>query len=229
MRALDLRKAKTTYIDAAYQAILEALLNHEFKPGDRLAPSEIAAKLGLSRSPVDRAIERLAGELLVEMRPGKGPFVAKLTITEVLECYELRLLLEEQAIRVGFALINDDYLDQFKELVDDHARLSRDRNGSYASQYRLSEADKEIHLAIISLWKNHRAKAWHQQVNVHIKSALVTNIAGYFTEQSVREHNSILEALESGDPNKSIEMVRLHEANSRSAFLARAQHLDTTS
>ncbi|MCL5027142.1 MAG: GntR family transcriptional regulator [Chloroflexi bacterium] len=221
MRALDFRTAKTSFVDAAYRAILDAILSHEFKPGERLSPNDLAAQLGLSRSPVDRALERLAGEALVELRPGRGPYVAEPTVSELLEFYELRSILEEQAAQRGISRVNDAFLARMEELIASESALMAQRDGTYEWQRNLSAVDRDIHRHVVSLWPNRKAQAWYQQANMHIKSFLLLKVAGAYSEKSVEEHRGILEALRARDGNAAVAAVRRHRDTSRTSFLAR--------
>ena len=65
--------------DEVYEALRQSILGHLFAPGERLQVEEIAAKLGVSLTPVRHAIQQLATEGLIEIKPRSGTFVAKLT------------------------------------------------------------------------------------------------------------------------------------------------------
>ena len=66
-------------VDAVYQALRQAIVSSLMKPGERLNVDELAQKLGVSLTPVRSAIQQLANEGLVEIRPRSGTFVARVT------------------------------------------------------------------------------------------------------------------------------------------------------
>src|SRR5829696_6812660 len=120
MQVVDLRGAKNTLSDLAYGYLLEAILSHELQPGMRLRPEDLAARMGLSPTPVKHALARLAGEGLVEHRAGLGPFVAEPTVPEILDLYGCRLMCELHSIREGFARIDDAFLAELRRRLAAH-------------------------------------------------------------------------------------------------------------
>src|SRR5262245_66028170 len=81
-------------VDAVYNALRQAIISSLLKPGERLNVYELANKLGVSLTPVRSAIQQLATEGLVEIRPRSGTFVATLTPQDVDETFKIRCALE---------------------------------------------------------------------------------------------------------------------------------------
>ena len=77
--------------DEVYQALRQAIVNYQIKPGERLDVEDLSAKFGVSLTPVRGALQQLATEGLVEIRPRSGTFVASLTAQDVEETFQLRL------------------------------------------------------------------------------------------------------------------------------------------
>src|SRR5207237_6695976 len=84
-------------VDAVYQALRQAIVSSLMKPGERLNVDELAAKLGVSLTPVRSAIQQLATEGLVDILPRSGTFVASLSIQDVEETFDIRCALEQLA------------------------------------------------------------------------------------------------------------------------------------
>src|SRR5882672_4452774 len=80
------------------QQVLEvlrgAILNFQFKPGDRLIERELCEMTGVSRTSVREALRHLESEGLVQNLPNKGPMVATVTGEEAREIFEVRRVLE---------------------------------------------------------------------------------------------------------------------------------------
>lgn len=72
-----------------------------YQPGDRLREVEIAERLSLSRTPIREALRRLEAENIVEHRPRVGAVIRRLGQTEVVELYEMRLVLERTAAQMA--------------------------------------------------------------------------------------------------------------------------------
>jgi DNA-binding GntR family transcriptional regulator len=83
-------------------ALRLAILGGEFTPGQAVPQEEIAARFGVSRIPVRDAMNLLQSEGLLRIVPSKGSFVANPSPEEILETYEIRVLLELEALRLAF-------------------------------------------------------------------------------------------------------------------------------
>lgn len=83
--------------DAAYESLIQAIRNGDFVPGDRVREEDVAHRLKLSRTPVREALRRLENNGIVEHRPRIGAVVRHLSHTEVVELYEMRVVLERTA------------------------------------------------------------------------------------------------------------------------------------
>ena len=86
---------------SAYSSLHAAIRSGEFRPGDRLREVEIARRLGLSRTPVREALRRLEAEGIVEHEPRQGAVIRRLSHSEVVELYEMRLVLERTAAEMA--------------------------------------------------------------------------------------------------------------------------------
>src|SRR6516165_7256032 len=86
--------ARTDLHDQVYASLKEALATRKLAPGEKLSLQELATAYGVSRSPIQQALTRLATEGLVEVRPHLGHFVKPLTVASVSEAYDVREALE---------------------------------------------------------------------------------------------------------------------------------------
>ncbi len=86
--------ARRAESDRVHAWLRDAILEVTLKPGDALAESEVAQRFGLSRTPVREALLRLAGEGLVEIRPQRGTYVARLSLARVEEALFVRTAIE---------------------------------------------------------------------------------------------------------------------------------------
>ena len=88
-------------VDEVYQRLRELIFQNSYVPGQRLDIERIAEQLGISRQPVVEAINRLAREGLLVIRPRVGTFVRKLSSQDVHEILETRLMIELFALSRG--------------------------------------------------------------------------------------------------------------------------------
>ena len=92
----------------AYTLILESIEGRHFKPGDRLVESELAEQLGVSRTPVREALQRLETQSMVR-RDGRSLIVASLDHNQVAELYVVRTALEGLAARLAASTARKAY------------------------------------------------------------------------------------------------------------------------
>ncbi len=102
--------------EMAYARLHAAIQAGEFQPGDRLREVDVADRLALSRTPVREALRRLESDGIVEHRPRIGAVVRKLSLPEVVELYEMRLVLERTAAEMAAKHANAAEIDTLEDL-----------------------------------------------------------------------------------------------------------------
>jgi len=86
--------------DLAYEAIKFRIITCAFKPGEYVNEARISTVLGLGRTPVHQAIDRLMLEGMVQVIPRKGVIVKPVSLDEVMQIIEARFIVEPQGIRL---------------------------------------------------------------------------------------------------------------------------------
>jgi DNA-binding GntR family transcriptional regulator len=119
-------------------AIKHAILTGELRPGQGLVEADLAAALGVSKTPVREALKTLAGAGLVTMSPYKGATVRAVDDDLVRSVYDLRLLLEPEALRRAVA--SGSHWDE--------ARSALERSGQAGDQADRSLANRDFHRAL---------------------------------------------------------------------------------
>src|ERR1039457_4290391 len=97
-------------VDAVYQSLRQAILDSSIPPSERLNVEELAQKLGVSLTPVRHAVQQLATEGLVEIKPRSGTFVTQLSAQNVEETLEIRRALECLAVETAIEKITREDL-----------------------------------------------------------------------------------------------------------------------
>src|SRR5438105_9279723 len=88
-------------VDRVYEQLKAMAVSYEFKPGERLNEGELAKRLGVSRTPLREALNRLATEGFLRFSPGKGFFCRELDPKEIYDLYQLRKALEVGGIKLA--------------------------------------------------------------------------------------------------------------------------------
>lgn len=110
------RRQQSTAQEVVLEAIREAILTNVLEPGARLRQEELADMFGTSRIPVREALRALEYEGLVRSEPHRGFTVTSLDADDVEEVYELRVLLESEAVRLAIPLLTDEDVAELNEL-----------------------------------------------------------------------------------------------------------------
>jgi DNA-binding GntR family transcriptional regulator len=166
----------------------ERIVRGDILPGNRLQDVQLAAELGVSRTPVREALLRLEGEGLVESDPNRGFFVARLSRKEVLDVYPIVWALECLA------------LDSSKPPTPVQIQALRQINAEMAKvtadPLRRQELDLRWHQTLVESCANERLK----EILAALKQIVRRYECVYMSDparvrRSVRDHSEILEAL----------------------------------
>lgn len=110
------RAENVTAQELVLAAVRNAILSGVMGPGARLRQEELAEVFGTSRIPVREALRALEYEGLVTSEPHRGFTVTALDADDVEEVYDLRILLESEAVRLALPLLTDDDLEDLEQL-----------------------------------------------------------------------------------------------------------------
>lgn len=106
----------------------ELILKGEFKMGERLMQEEWAEKLGVSRMPLREALRQLEVEGLVRIEPRRGAIVTPISIEDIEEIYQLRAMLEGEAVEQSAAFLSDEDLEYLEDLYNKMSILNGDED-----------------------------------------------------------------------------------------------------
>jgi DNA-binding GntR family transcriptional regulator len=188
----------------AYTLILEAIDAGVYKPGDRLVESELADRLGVSRTPVREALQRLETQSMLT-RDGRSLIVASLDHNQLADLYAVRTELEGLAARLAARHATDEELRVLRGMVADDAGLV---GGDPRLMSRANRRfHKQIHLA------SHNRFLIQQLDLVHRSMALMatTSFAAEGRDEvAMVEHDRIVAALEARNPEAAYAALRTH-------------------
>jgi DNA-binding GntR family transcriptional regulator len=205
-----------TAVDHAYESIWRQLITGERKPGERLSDVELAAQLGVSRTPVRQALHRLARDELVRFDPRRGFWVRAFTAHDVREMFDVRAALEALAVRLAAPHLRP---------ADLHAHLDR----LHACRARLAEHpvvpflqhDFQLHNLIIYASGNGRLIRILAALRSQVSLFQIRDTAGYprRLELSLDGHERVLLALLAGETEQAAQLLADHIATAKSGVL----------
>ncbi|MEJ7773106.1 MAG: GntR family transcriptional regulator [Geodermatophilaceae bacterium] len=182
---------------AAYERVRRAIVRVDLPPGTPISEAQLVARFGLSKAAVRAALARLRADGLVLAEPRRGHLIAPLTMRDVREIYDLRLLLEPPAAAAAAGRMSAAEVTRLRILCEPVPDLDDD-----ASAERFLVANRAIHLAIAQAGGNRRAAAIVEQLLDDSERARLIALRAGAAEHGIRahaEHLDLLTALESGD------------------------------
>jgi DNA-binding GntR family transcriptional regulator len=200
--------------ESAYLQIKDAILSLQYRPGQKLSEVRLAGQLGVGRSPIRTALARLAGEGWVRVLPQSGTFVSELGVQDVQELAEIRLLLEPYAARAAAKRLAGEELEGLRVRAE-----ALKRRGVKGRFRELTDLDDRIHFAIHRAAGNRRIadilRNLHDQIHwVRVSTATLPGRV----EESMREMDEILRALEQRDATGAEGSMRRHIRNIAQSF-----------
>lgn len=188
----------------AYAMILDAIERGDYSPGSRLVESELAERLGVSRTPVREALQRLETQGMLT-RDGRSLIVASLDHNQLAELYTVRAELEGLAARLAARHATAEEVRVLRGMTQDDRRLLG------GDPRALSRANKRFH-KLIHLASHNRFLV--QQLDlVHRSMALMatTSFAAEGRDEvALAEHDQIAEAIAAGDGDAAYAALKSH-------------------
>jgi DNA-binding GntR family transcriptional regulator len=203
------------------------ILQGDLAPGARLGEVELAARLGVSRTPVREALSRLAAEGLVEVAPNRGARVATWTVAELEGVFDLRSVLEPQLTAHAVPRARPADVEELDAL----ARRMHEVGGPGPRQDldALVPLNRAFHDRLVAL-------AAHPTLAAALAAAIHPPIVRRnfltYDEESLRRslahHSEIVAALRAGDPEWARAVMTAHIANARAVMVRAARRTTGT-
>ncbi len=207
-------RARASRSQGAYQTLRDDIFAFRLLPGDRFTENDVAERLGISRTPVREALQRLQGDGLVRGYYRNGWEVVPLDLARFEALYELRTLLETHAVT---RLCQPSHAARRLELVAaldavwrvPHSQREADGN-------TVAQLDEAFHVSIVEAAGNPEATAVHQQVTDRIRIIRRLDFAyGERMALTYDEHSAILAALGAADGALVVALLSAHIEDGR--------------
>lgn len=189
--------------NAAYTRLLSELRDGRLAPGDRLRETDLAERLGMSRTPVREAIRQLEADGIVTHVPRQGATIRTLDYAEVMELYEMRAVLEGTAARMAARAASDIEIEELFDMNQQMAAL-----GHAPDAFVLN---RQFHAALLDAAKNRfLARSIHalQKAQMILGPTTLTDPAR--AQKAVAEHCDVLDAIKARDGLRAEAAMRAH-------------------
>lgn len=198
--------------DLAYESIKHRIITCAFKPGEYINEAQVSAVLGLGRTPVHQAIDRLMLDGMVEVIPRKGVIVKPVSLDEVIQIIETRLLIEPEAIRLATARADETDMSALGDILGRAQQWMAVRN---VEQMML--LDREFHLVLARATRNDVLadilRRLHER-SLRFWFISLTDISHHGEVQD--EHRAIVQAVQARDADAAEAAMRRHIESFRS-------------
>jgi DNA-binding GntR family transcriptional regulator len=194
----------------AYHILKERLINCIYEPGSFLNEAQLAADLGLSRTPIREAINRLESEGFIKVMPKKGIYVTDIQLIDVLQIFQARIEIEPVALRMAAPHLPMDELLKFRDTFTKD--FSDIQNG-----FRL---DTAMHLFLIEHCGNrYIIDMMHSVFDNNTKIVIASKQNQVQIHDARLEHLDIINTLIDKDYDKAVHLMKTHIETCRRAAL----------
>lgn len=204
----SIQPARRRLADEVYAQLIEAIMNREIGPEDRLVQEKLAAELQISRTPVREALMRLEQDGVLEVS-ARGSFrLYRMNDTEVRELYQARAAVEGQCARI---LAHQGDKDVIADL---RATIRREENVASPDAKAYFEANKAIHRRFVELADNRFLlemfdMIWGKAMAFHLFAA----IENVDLAKSLGDHMALVDVIATGDKGAALEVFTQHIQN----------------
>jgi DNA-binding GntR family transcriptional regulator len=214
MKKLVIKPGKTIR-QKVYEYLRESILSGEIKSGKRLVESDIAGRIGTSRTPVREAFHALEREGLLESTPRIGYVVTTISEAEVLELSGIRLALEDLALKWAFEKNSKMLAEGLRENVQRSEKLLA--AGDVKS---FIEMDAQFHEIISRIADSKQLTEMNQNIRRHMLRYRIQSIyKAENVQRAISGHKAVLEAVADGNPRKAQDALHAHIEQSRKDIL----------
>ncbi len=188
---------RKSLVDEAYEKIREKICNFELMPGRTLSDFTLSKELGMSRTPIRAALQRIENEGLIrDGGAGQGYVVCEITEDEIIDLFDARCGLEMTALR----------LIERKGLTEEGLEQLRLINGLLQSAYDRKEIrhhfvlDQKFHDKLVCLSQNDKLARFHDTVRLQLsRMRVLSYLEPTYQKKACDEHEQLLQYLIDGN------------------------------
>lgn len=209
MVAIKKKSRSADSVEKVYEKVKGLAIDYHFRPGERVNEVELAAQLGVSRTPVREALNRLAKDGFMNVVPNRGFYSRDLTPEGVRELYEVRMVIEQSTFRFACLRATDEEIaatTAIWEEVSQHRPAQTEQDWA-----KIAEIDERFHMEIARI--SHNSWLYEMLDSLNSLSRFFRRID---LETPVRrnnaydEHVEIIAALRQRDIEKGVVLIEQH-------------------
>ena len=212
-------KSAKSLEESVFSVLEDEILSGMLKPGENLTELALVSRLGVSRTPIRGAIQRLSDEGLVDAVPNKGAVVVGVSERDLIDIYSIRMRLEGLAAAIAAERMSEDDVKRLEESVALAEFYIKRSDAEH-----LKELDSEFHNIIYGATGNrllerilsnlHKTIKRYRKMSLSAEERLI---------KSVEEHREILAAIEARNAALADELTSKHVAAAMHNILAQLE------
>lgn len=202
---LSERLARETGRDYALRVIKENIISLDLAPGSPISENELAAELGLSRTPVREALIELAKVKIVEITPQKKSLVAPVDYNMVEESRFMRNVLECAVVELVCEMASGDDLSRLRENV----KLQNFYLDNFYPQ-QIMALDNEFHRTLFEIARKSQVYQLMNTISIHFDRVRSMALSSVKDIKIVQDHAGLVEAIALGDAPRARQLMEAH-------------------
>jgi DNA-binding GntR family transcriptional regulator len=194
-------------VDRVYSRVKKMIFDRKLEPGQKILQEKLAAHMGVSRSPLLKALHRLETDMLVENIPRRGYFVKDLGEQEIIDIFQCRAVIEGLSARLAAEKASSSEIERLRALFLPFSNQDQIDIDTYVRM------DRKFHDMIIELSGNGIITRLDMLSNIQLRAYM----AGLLRppEETLSEHMAIIDAIEAHDGLLAEQRMRDHIDKSR--------------
>lgn len=200
----------TNLSEHAYSELKRKIISGEYAPGTKMREEHLAKEMNVSRTPVRAALSRLVDEKLLVLK-GRTPVIASWASWDILEVFELRIMLEAHGAGLAAERASQQELDAMHALNEKMQAAIDDDLDAEARILRIQEINNDFHHCVLDASHSGRLK---EMLNTYLDVPMIVGSFYFYSEQELRSslehHRQIHQAIGLRDRNLAEQAMRTH-------------------
>ena len=215
-RGITLDKA-ISLVDQAYEEIKEKICNFELQPGQVVSDFTLSKEIGMSRTPIREALQRLERDgLVINAGLGKSYEVSRLTKEEIKELFDARLCIEVMAVRLILEKENTELKIMELDRIN-HKMEAFNKEGKIYDAFR---TDQEFHDYLVYISENKKLMRFHESLLMQLRRIrMLSYLERTHQDKAFREHDRVLDNLKKGNSQEAQKAIAEHIETSKEDYL----------